>query len=147
MVVIIALHWWQIGNYPRMRHTCLVTGLSFLVALAINLLIALFIHRIRPNDAGLTHALIAHSPDWSFPSDHAAASAAISAALWFKNHKKLAMVFFVAAAVICLSRVLVGVHYLSDVIGGAVVGITAAYTVSKLFAEQNRWSRRLVRLF
>ena len=147
MVAVVALRWWQIGNYPRMRHTCLVAGLSFLLAVAINLVIALFIHRIRPNDAGLTQALITHSPDWSFPSDHAATSTAIAVALWFQDHRKLAMALFVAAAVICVSRVFVGVHYVSDVIGGAFVGIATAYIVSKLFVEGNKLSRELVRIF
>ncbi len=147
MMAVVALRWWQIGSYPRMRHVCLVAGLSFLLAVVINLLVTLFIHRVRPNDAGLTQALVAHSPDWSFPSDHAATSTAIAAALWFQNHKKLASAFLVAAAIIFVSRVFVGVHYVSDVIGGSVVGIVAAYVVSKLFDENNRLSRQLIRIF
>ena len=147
MVAIVALRWWQIGNYPRMRHSCLVAGLSFLLAVAFNLLITLFIHRVRPNDAGLTQALIGHSPDWSFPSDHAATSTAVAAALWFQNHKKLATALLVATAVIAVSRVFVGVHYVSDVIGGAFVGIAAAYVVSMSFGEDSRLSRRLFRIF
>jgi undecaprenyl-diphosphatase len=147
MVAVVALRWWQIGSYPRMRHVCLVAGLSFLLAVVINLLVTLFIHRVRPNDAGLTQALIAHSPDWSFPSDHAATSTAIAAALWFQDHRKLATALFVAVAIICVSRVFVGVHYVSDVIGGALVGIAAAYVVSKLFHEDNRLSRQLVGIF
>ncbi len=147
MVAIVALRWWQIGSYPRMRHSCLIAGLSFLLAVAINFLIALFIHRIRPNDAGLTQAIIAHSPDWSFPSDHAATSMAIAAALWFQNHKKLATGFLAAVLDICISRVFVGVHYVSDVIGGGLVGLVVAYVVSKSFHEDDRLSRQLVRIF
>jgi len=147
MMAVVALRWWQIGGYPRMRHSCLVAGLSFLLAVGINLLIALFIHRIRPNDAGLTQALIVHSRDWSFPSDHAATSTAIAAALWFQDHRKLAMALFFAAAFICVSRVFVGVHYVFDVTGGAFVGIAAAFIISKSFGEDNKLSRQLVRIF
>ena len=82
MVAVVALRWWQIGSYPRMRHACLVAGLPFILALILNMLIAFVVHRIRPNDASLTHALIAHNPDWSFPSDHAATSMAIAVAIW-----------------------------------------------------------------
>ena len=147
MMAFVALRWWQIGNYPPMRHAALVAGLSFILALAINMLIGLFVHRVRPNDAGLTHALISISPDWSFPSDHSATSMAIAAALWFQDRKKLASVFLIAAVAVGLSRIFVGVHYVSDVVSGAMVGIAVAYVVSKLFGEDSRLSRRLVRLF
>ena len=147
MIAIVISRWWKIGNYPGIRHTCLVAGLSFLLAVAFNLSIALFIHRIRPNDAGLTHALIAHNPDWSFPSDHAATSMAIAAALWFQKDKKFASVLLFASAAICIARVFVGVHFISDVFGGAAVGIFAAYVVSKLFSENNKLSSQLGRLF
>ncbi len=147
MVAVVALRWWKVGSYPPIRHTALVAGLSFLVALAINFLIGLFIHRIRPNDAGITHALIMISPDWSFPSDHSATSIAIASALWFQDHKKMASVLLAASLTICVSRVFVGVHYVSDVIGGAIIGVLAAYIISKSFGEDNKLSRQLVRLF
>lgn len=147
MVALVVLRWWKIGIHPPIRHTALVTGLSFIVALAINMLIGLFIHRIRPNDAGITHALIVISPDWSFPSDHSAASMAIASALWFQDRKKMATTLFLAAVAICVARIFVGVHYVSDVIGGAIIGISAAYVVSISFEENNKLSRQLARLF
>jgi undecaprenyl-diphosphatase len=147
MIAMVALRWWQIGNYPRMRHACLVAGISFVLAVVINLLVSLFIHRIRPSDAGLTHALIAHSPDWSFPSDHAATSMAIVAAMWVQNNKRLATVLFGGVLMICLSRVFVGVHYVSDLIGGLIVGVVSAVIVSELFGEDNQLSRHLHRIF
>lgn len=57
------------------------------------------------------------------------------------------MAFLIAASVICVTRVFVGVHFISDVMGGAVVGIVAAFIVSKLFDENNELSRQLIRLF
>lgn len=44
-----------------------VTGLSFLLGLALNQLILLFVHRMRPYGGGVTHLLISPSPD---PSSH-----------------------------------------------------------------------------
>ncbi len=143
MVAIVALRWRQIGNYPRMRHACLVAGFSFVLAVAINLLIALFIHRVRPNDTGLTHALIAHSPDWSFPSDHVATSMAIAAAMWFQDYKRLATVLAGGVLAICASRVIVGVRYVSDVMGGAIIGMVSTFVVSKSFREGSKLSRQL----
>jgi membrane-associated phospholipid phosphatase len=56
---------------------------------------------------------------WSFPSQHAAVSVAFACALWPSP--------FAAglAALICCSRVLVGAHYLGDVLAGVVVGLVA----------------------
>ena len=147
MIALVAMRWWKLGNYLPMRHIALVAGLSFILALAINMLIGLLIHRVRPNDAGLTHALIVHSPDWSFPSDHSAASFAIASAVWFQDRKKMATALLVASLTICVSRVFVGVHYVSDVIGGAIIGVSAAYVVSISFEESNKLSRQLTRLF
>jgi undecaprenyl-diphosphatase len=44
----------------------------------------------------------------------------------------------VLAALVCLSRVYVGVHYPLDVLGGAVVGIAAA----ALVLGAHRWAAR-----
>jgi undecaprenyl-diphosphatase len=147
MIALVAMRWWKFLNYLPIRHTALVAGLSFILALAANMVIGLLVHRMRPNDAGLTQALIAHSPDWSFPSDHSAASFAIASALWFQHRKKLAAALVVAAVALGTSRVFVGVHYVSDVLGGAIVGLMAAYGVSKSFKENNNLRRGLVRLF
>jgi undecaprenyl-diphosphatase len=56
---------------------------------------------------------------WSFPSQHAAVSVAFAYALWPSP--------FAAglAALICCSRVLVGAHYLGDVLAGVAVGLLA----------------------
>lgn len=55
---------------------------------------------------------------WSFPSQHAAVAVAFACAL--PNPFTIAL-----AAAICVSRVLTGAHYLSDVAAGMVVGLVA----------------------
>lgn len=57
----------------------------------------------------------------SFPSVHATISFAIASAMYFVDATLFP--WYIAAAVfISLSRVAVGVHYLTDVLAGAVVG-------------------------
>lgn len=90
-------------------------------------LIRLFYHRPRPFVAYDIQPLFAeHS--WSFPSGHAAFFFALATTLYFYN-KKWGVWFFVAALVISLSRIIAGVHYPSDIVGGALVGIAVAYIV------------------
>lgn len=91
-------------------------------------LIRLFYHRPRPFVAFNTEPLFPeHS--WSFPSGHAAFFFALAASLYFYN-KKWGAWFFIAATIISVSRVIAGVHYPSDILGGALVGIAVAYVVS-----------------
>lgn len=80
MVLAVILHWWRRTDRSHTRHVLVGAGLSFLLGLAVNQFILLFVHRMRPYDGGVTHLLIAPSADPSFPSDHATASFAIAAA-------------------------------------------------------------------
>lgn len=56
---------------------------------------------------------------WSFPSQHAACAVAFACALW-PNPTGVAF-----ALLVCASRVLIGAHYLSDVLAGVAVGLLA----------------------
>lgn len=97
------------------------------LALLINLLIRELVSRERPFSALEDFSsLIYHSYENSFPSNHAAASFAIAAMVFLIN-KRLGYVVFVGALIVSLSRVYVGVHYLSDVMVGALVSILVFY--------------------
>ena len=68
MVLAVVLQWWVKVDRYYVRHAALSAGLAFLVGLAINQFILLFVHRGAPYDAGVPHLWIAPSADWSFPS-------------------------------------------------------------------------------
>ncbi|MEO6606877.1 MAG: phosphatase PAP2 family protein [Aestuariivirga sp.] len=147
MVVLVATRWWRKENRGANRNTCLVAGLSFLLGLAINQLILLFVHRIRPYDAGVAHLIIAPSADWSFPSDHATAVAAIVASAWLRHLPRAALALGALGFIVCISRVFVGIRYASDVLGGVATGVIAAFLVQALYQDENKFSRWLVKLF
>ncbi len=69
--------------------------------------------------------LISHARDPGFPSDHATGAFAMAMALWFYD-RVIGGLAFVLAAIVAFSRVYVGVHYPSDVVGGALIGIAVA---------------------
>lgn len=141
LVLAVAAQWWLGSDRPHNRHVLVATGLSFLLGLAINQLILLFVHRMRPYDSGISHLLISPSADPSFPSDHATATFAIAAAFLLHGMRRMGRWFLAAAVLVAVSRVYIGTHYVSDVLGGAATGIVAAILVRALYREGTRLDR------
>ncbi|WP_181907278.1 phosphatase PAP2 family protein [Cohnella lupini] len=69
--------------------------------------------------------LLIHIESNGFPSDHAAAAAAISVML-LRFSRPIGAIFIGAAAIVGFSRIWVGVHYPGDVLVGFAIGITCA---------------------
>lgn len=141
LVLAVAGQWWRGGDRAHNRHVLVAAGLSFLLGLAINQIILVFAHRIRPYDGGITHLLVDRSSDPSFPSDHATATFAIAAAFMAHRTYRTGLWFLAAAVLVSISRVYVGTHYASDVLGGAVTGIVAAVLVRAFYREGTRLDR------
>ena len=76
--------------------------------------------------------LVAYPSDWSFPSGHTSSSIAAALAMFRTLPGKFGWPLIVLAILISLSRLYVGVHYPTDVIVGAVVGIFAGWASGKL---------------
>jgi undecaprenyl-diphosphatase len=111
------------------RHGVVAAALASIVALEVAQVISGFWDRPRPYEghAGV-HLFVSASPDPSFPSDHAAVAFAIAISIFLRN-RRLGLVAIAMAAAIALSRVVVGTHYPSDVMAGAVLGTLAALVV------------------
>ena len=92
-------------------------------------------HRIRPCIA-LKDAItpLGSNGTYSFPSNHALNNFA-AAVFIYKFFPKLKWALFITALLISISRVYVGLHYPSDVIGGAIIGSIFGY----LFALLVQW--------
>jgi undecaprenyl-diphosphatase len=141
LVVLVAAQWWSKADRRHVRHTCIAAGLSFLIGLGFNQIILLFVHRVRPYDAGVSHLIVAKSADWSFPSDHATASMAIVAAFALCRLPYRALVFGLLTLLICWSRIFVGTHYLTDVLGGTFTGLVASMLVWLMYREGSKFDR------
>jgi undecaprenyl-diphosphatase len=112
---------------PRWKQATAAALLSASLALLANQAVAHVWDRPRPFAAHplATHLFAAPSPDPSFPSDHAAAAFAIAVAILVFS-RRAGAAFLAAATLIAVSRVVVGLHYPSDVLAGAAVGTAAA---------------------
>lgn len=67
----------------------------------------------------------------SFPSYSATLTFAFAFGIWL-NNKKFGWFLLGLAALMSLARIYVGVHYPSDIVGGAVIGIVVTYLCSLL---------------
>ncbi len=109
------------------RRATVAAVLSAGLALAVGKLISELVDRARPfvADPSGVHLFSPHAADPGFPSDHATAAFAIAAAILLRK-RSWGIVALVAAAVLSIGRVALGVHYPSDVIAGAALGAAAA---------------------
>ncbi len=95
--------------------------------------------RIRPcNALDQVNLLISRTHSYSFPSSHAVNNFAV-ATFFYKLYPKLKWILFTAAGLVALSRPYVGVHYPSDILGGAIIGILIGflyYLIVKLLEKK-----------
>lgn len=108
--------------------------LSAVLARGITELIRFFYHKPRPFEVigGIGKLFSEYSP--AFPSGHATFFFALATAV-FLYHRKLGMIFFAMALVNSLARVASGVHWPSDILAGAAVGIITALILFKFFEK------------
>jgi undecaprenyl-diphosphatase len=107
-----------------------VAGIGLLIVLV--LIIKFSIRRKRPE--GEWGKIYRYTDPHSFPSGHAARAfliASIAAALapaW------LAIALWIWAPLVALARVAMGVHYVSDVVAGTILGIFVGWIVLQFYA-------------
>jgi undecaprenyl-diphosphatase len=109
------------------RRAALAAVLSAGVALAIAKVISELVDRARPFvvDPHGVHLFSGHAADPGFPSDHATGAFAVAMAIYLRN-RLWGGIALVAAAVLAVGRVAIGVHFPSDVLAGAVLGCGVA---------------------
>jgi undecaprenyl-diphosphatase len=85
------------------------------------------VHRARPFDVDTKLETVGSRPSsGSFPSGHAACSVAAALVL-ASTWRRARAAIWAAAILVVVSRVYIGVHYPTDVLGGALVGWVAGW--------------------
>lgn len=107
-------------------------GIACAIALAvqgvlINLVIKPIVARPRPYDAcSLLIPLVTRLKDYSFPSGHTGCAFSAAIVMAKMLPKKIGVPAVIIACLLGFSRMYVGVHYPTDVLAGALIGIGSA---------------------
>lgn len=129
VVVLLAALFLARGKWMSVaaRRGVVAGALSAGLALAIGKLISDAVARQRPfvDHPHVAHLFAKHAADYGFPSDHATGAFAIAVALLLR-HRAAGIAALVLAALIGVGRVMIGVHYPSDVLAGATLGALSA---------------------
>lgn len=132
-LAIIVLYLFGIS---RNNINCRKVAVSTVVFTIINLIISFIIGNIyyvsRPFVDHDVNLIIPHSKNASFPSDHVIGTFSIALGLG-EYSKVLRNVFTILSILVGISRIYVGHHYPSDVIGGFIIVIIMNYLYNKLF--------------
>lgn len=71
----------------------------------------------------------------SFPSGHTITAFAMAMAIGYLA-PRLRLPLFIVAVLVAISRLVLGSHYLSDTMGGALIGVVSAVVLQRLFARR-----------
>lgn len=103
--------------------------------------------RNRPfADYGLQELLF-EKPQKAFPSDHAAVIAAVTVSFILYRYPKLAWLFGVGGLLALLGRVVLGFHWVGDILGGALIGTAVSLIVFAFDRTENAIWLKLLNLF
>lgn len=71
---------------------------------------------------------------FSFPSSHVTVISAISVIAWNIDYR-LGIIFFAFTLLVAISRMIIGVHYPIDVLGGLIIGVGIGLFCLKIFKK------------
>ncbi len=115
-------------------------GISLLAALVMG--IKFIVRRRRPE--GEWGGIYRNTDPHSFPSGHAARAFFIAVIGTALGPAWLGVVLWIWAPLVALARVAMGVHYLSDVIAGTVLGILSALLFLEIYPALFAWLTNLL---
>lgn len=132
---------WVFGK-AKEKKAALILVVVFIILIIVGLLLKQVYFRPRPfmTLSGIT-PLVPIDTDSSFPSGHAliVAGGAVIALLFLK--KRYSIPLLIEAALVCYSRVYVGVHYPTDVLAGIFLGAGIALLTAYLLVDSAVFQR------
>ncbi|MDP4007004.1 MAG: phosphatase PAP2 family protein [bacterium] len=126
----LLVFWWE----NRKRHPRFFVESIGAVILSRGIIaeaIRFFVERPRPFVEQNITPLIEHAASNCFPSWHATRFFALGTILWFYN-KTAGVFFLLGAAVLSMARVFAFLHWPSDIVWGAAIGVASGVLIVQL---------------
>lgn len=129
------------------KKLALIISLNLVIVYLLNLLIKLIVGRPRPEVLKLVY-----ETSYSFPSGHAMVSTGFYGLLMYISYKKIknkvlrnTLIGFLGILIflIGISRIYLGAHYATDVIGGIIIGIIYLIIYIKIIKGVDLWTKSL----
>jgi len=144
VLLLVSFLFWPKEDKIKNRAMVLVSMAAALIArYGVKNLILFFYDRPRPYvGSTFTHKLISVGADenlQSFPSGHALFFFALSAVIYSFN-KKLGIFFLASSLLMSIARVFVGVHWPSDILVGAILGIITGVIIKWIYAKYKNFA-------
>lgn len=125
-----------ISNDRQMRENALYVASSTAISYGLNQLIKVIVKRPRPFVQNIKIVPVYQAQEYSFPSGHTSTTISTATALSIAYPKWYVIApAFLWAGSVSYSRMYLGVHYPTDVAGGALLGAGTAVSLSFLKAN------------
>lgn len=134
---------WMAGDpFWKRWAVAMLLAISVLAALVMGL--KFLIRRRRPE--GDWGRIYRNTDPHSFPSGHAARAFLIAVMASGMGPPGVAAVLWIWAPLVCLARVAMGVHYVSDVVAGSALGLIAGVLALQLQTPVLAWLSSLIQI-
>ncbi len=133
--------------FKNFRKVGILMGISLILEFVLtNLIIKNWVARIRPYEVidGLT-LLVGKAHDYSFPSGHTGSAFALAVVIFMVMERKYGIIALALASLMGFSRLYVGIHYPSDVLGGIVLGVITSIIAVKCFPDSSMLMQKFIK--
>lgn len=135
-VPVFLIIYWFLGSK---KTAILATFAGVYTWLIASNLIGILYFRPRPFTFLSSKELVFHHPTYSFPSDHAAFLFALAFSFYLAGEKKVSYLVFGFSIIISVTRVIVGLHWITDVLAGWALGLIAAWLFWLIKDPLDKW--------
>ena len=133
--------------FKNLRKVGILMGISLILEFILtNLIIKNWVARIRPYEVidGLT-LIVSKAHDFSFPSGHTGSAFALAVVIFMVMERKYGIIALALASLMGFSRLYVGIHYPSDVLGGIVLGVITSIIAVKCFPDSSMLMQKFIK--